>query len=89
MPAAAEPSGSFTTECTATGAQADVGTSSEGGFSGGSFRLVADGFSATVTSGQQDVVVPADELITLQYVPAEDRPRRWTAMTRPSRSAAS
>ena len=64
-PPPAEPTGLFTTERTVTGAQADVGALSEGGFSGGSFRLVADGFSVTVTSGQQDVVVPADELITL------------------------
>jgi uncharacterized repeat protein (TIGR01451 family) len=70
-PPPTQPSGQFTVECTATGAQADVGTLSEGDFSGGTFRLVADDFSATVTSGQQNVVVPADDLITLQYVPAQ------------------
>ena len=70
-PVVAQPSGEFTTECTATGAQADIGTLSEGDFSEGSFRLVSGDFSATVTSGQQNVVVPVSSTIKLQYVPAE------------------
>jgi uncharacterized repeat protein (TIGR01451 family) len=66
-----EPKGSFTTECTATGAQADIGTLTEGGFTGGSFRLVWSGGSVAVTSGQQDVTVPASTSVTLEYVPAQ------------------
>lgn len=61
--------GSFTTECTPTAAQADIGTLDEGAASDGSYRLVATGFSVTVTSGQQDVPVPAGTTLTLEYVP--------------------
>ena len=67
-PPPVEPSGQFTVECTATGAQADVGTLSAGDFPGGFFRLVADDFAVTVTSGQQNVTVPADSAIALEYV---------------------
>lgn len=70
-PAPTQPSGSFTTECTQTGAQADIGTLSEGSFTGGSFKLVSGTFAATVTSGQQNVPVPASATIELFYDPAE------------------
>jgi len=68
----AQPSGSFTTECIATGAQADVGALSQRDFSSGTGRLM-DGTTAvaTVTSGQQNVTVPVSKTITLQYVPAQ------------------
>ncbi len=74
-PPPVQPSGQFTTECTATGAQADVGTLSAGGFPGGTFQLVSGQFSATVTSGQQNVTVPASSAITLQYVRQGDQPK--------------
>ena len=70
-PVLVQPKGEFTTECTATGAQADVGTLTVGDFPGGTFQLVSGGFSATVTSGQQNVSVPVSSTITLQYTPAQ------------------
>jgi uncharacterized repeat protein (TIGR01451 family) len=70
-PPVVEPSGMFTTECTATGAQADIGTLTEGTATGGAFRLVSGSFSQTVTSGQQNVTVPASSTIKLEYVPAQ------------------
>lgn len=66
-----QPTGSFAAECTATGAQADVGEFDSGDRQGGDFRLTWEGGSAVVTSGQQDVTVPAETLITLVYVPVE------------------
>jgi uncharacterized repeat protein (TIGR01451 family) len=70
-PVEVKPSGSFTTECIATGAQADIGELSEGDFSEGTFQLVSGDFSVTVVGGQQNVAVPPSSTITLQYVPAE------------------
>ena len=74
-PPVVQPSGQFTTECTATGAQADIGTLSAGSFPGGTFQLVSGQFSVTVTSGQQNVTVPANSTITLQYVRQGDQPK--------------
>ncbi len=45
--------------CTATGALVDVGALSQGTSTGGTFQLVVNGAPQTVTSGQQDIVVPA------------------------------
>ncbi len=66
-PHTVNPSGSFTTECTATGARADVGALSEGGLSGGAFYLIGTGFEQKVTSGQQDVTVPVSTTIRLEH----------------------
>ncbi|HEX6937064.1 MAG TPA: hypothetical protein VF227_11145 [Actinomycetes bacterium] len=62
--------GSFTTECTTTGALVDVGDLSEGSATGGTFRLLVNGSPQTVTSGQDDIVVPGGATLVLEYVPA-------------------
>lgn len=70
-PGPTQPTGSFSTECAADGALADVGTLSEGSFTGGSFKLVHSAGSTTVTSGQANVAVPASTKIDLVYDPSE------------------
>jgi uncharacterized repeat protein (TIGR01451 family) len=69
-PVVTPPAGSFTTECTATGAQADVGTLTEGTATGGRFELRSGSTVIPVTSGQQNVTVPASATVTLHYVPS-------------------
>lgn len=72
QPPVVAPSGSFAASCTATGALVDIGTLTEGTSSGGTFQLVVNGVAQTVTSGQQDVVVPGGASLVLQYKPASD-----------------
>jgi uncharacterized repeat protein (TIGR01451 family) len=59
------PAGQFTAECTPTAARADVGTVTNA--DGGTLALVATGFSQTVSSGQQDVAVPASTTLRLEH----------------------
>ena len=61
-------SGSFTTECTATGALVDLGQLSSGSDTGGRFELAVNGTAQTVSSGQQDIVVPGSATLVLRYV---------------------
>jgi uncharacterized repeat protein (TIGR01451 family) len=77
-------SGSFTVECTVTGASVDLGALSSGSLTGGQFELVVNGTSQTVASGQQDIAVAGGATLVLRYVPASGAPTTLQSATAPA-----
>lgn len=83
-PVVTAPSGSFTVECTTTGASVDLGTLSRGTATGGQFELVVNGTAQAVASGQQDIAVPGGASLVLRYVPATGAPTTLDSRTAPA-----
>ena len=83
-PVTTAPSGSFTVECTTTGASVDVGTLSLGTATGGQFELVVNGTPQAVTSGQQNIAVAGGASLVLRYAPASGAPTTLDSKTAPA-----
>ena len=61
--------GSFTWQCTATGARVDLGALSETSAARGTFALVVNGVSQLVSSRQTGIGVPSGATLVLRHLP--------------------